>query len=468
MRSLSAVRRFALCLALLSSSTGAAADWTRSWGNRGHDIAFGLAHDDDDNLYVGSQFAAVLELEAFGGRGSLKSAGRSDVLLASFDARGKSRWQRQLRSTGAAEVREIAVARDGTVVATGYFVADLAAARGERLRSHGGSDAWIVAVDSTGTLRFARGFGGKAADAGLALAPLADGGVVFAGTFQHAARFGEQHGNARVLRAAGARDAFIARVSRTGAVEWAFAVGGAGDDHPIAIAPAPDGGFVALIAYHGSVQAGAGAATQTFESHGGTDALLLRYAADGTLRSAVSIGHPGPDAWDALTVGWDGATWIAGRIVASATISFGAQRVSFDGAGSSDIVLATWNADGRFERALRLGNEAADTPHRLVASSDGGVLLAAAGSGTLTLGDTRLAEPAPRGYVARVARDGRVESAAVIGGEGITQPSGLARLGDGRIAVLGMFEKELAHHGRGAPIRAQGKTDVFLVVRKMR
>jgi hypothetical protein len=448
------------CIATTSLSA-AAPGWVAHWGGRGADLGFGLATDARGNLYAGSQFVGKLDLKTLGGSGILTTAGH-DVVLAAYDAGGGPLWQRQLGAADRAEVRDVASTADGTMVATGYFLGALGGEGRDKVRAVAGADAYVVAFAADGRPRYAQGFGGKGADVGTALAALPDGSVVLAGAFEQAARFGAVDGHARVLRAQGRHDAFLARLDRDGTVTWALAVGGAAEDRALALATAPDGGFAALIAFAGELTLDIAGQSTRIASNGDQDALVLRFTADGDLRSATPIGGVGPDNWYALAVATDGTTWVAGEIVGKAKVGVGAQHETFESSGSSDIALVALDTSGRLLRTRRFGNAAADTVHRLAALPGGGLLLAASGSGGIVLDRSKLEAPAPRAYVARLDENGRVLGAHLVAGEGITQPSGLGVLPDGRMAVLGMFEKALDTDTE--TIKSAGKSDVFLWV----
>jgi len=435
--------------------------WPRTWGNRGYDLAFGLAMDADGGLYTGSQFSG--EIEPQPGR-RFTAQGNPNVLLSAFTAQGAPRWQLQLSSPRAVEVRDIVVAHDGAVFATGYYV-DSLSAKGTKapLKAVTGADAWVGAWKPDGDPVFLQGFGSKGADAGFGLCALPDGGVMLAGTMQQAARFGtEPDGHARVLRAAGARDVFLTALDSAGGVRWARLLGGSGDDRVITLATMPDGGCAALLTFQGTLTLEIGGVEQRIDSRGGEDGLVLGVSADGSVRFATPLAGTGPDFWEALTVAGDGTIWAAGLVVMPGNYVLGDTLQALDSVGSSDVLLVALDRKGRFLLTRRFGNAAADTVHDL-APLPHGVVMAASGSGELQLDGHRLNATLPQAYVVALDADGQVTTARMIQGEGITQATALAVHAPGQVAVLGMFEKALLLDG-AKPLKAQGKTDVFLAM----
>ncbi|MDR1039504.1 MAG: hypothetical protein LBR80_04925 [Deltaproteobacteria bacterium] len=85
-------------------------------------------------------------------------------------------------------------------------------------------------------VEWSRAYGGPGDDRFLAVAALADGGLLAAG--QSASADGDVESNA------GAADAWILRLDGSGSIVWKRSIGGSGPDSATAVAASPDGGFV--------------------------------------------------------------------------------------------------------------------------------------------------------------------------------------------------------------------------------
>ncbi|HET9482994.1 MAG TPA: hypothetical protein VFO79_03485, partial [Xanthomonadales bacterium] len=346
--------------------------------------------------------------------------------------------------------------------AAGYYLDTVEHGDRQRAAAVAGADAFVAAFDRDGTPAWLRSFGGKGADTALSLAATR-AGLVVVGSFEHAVRFGERDGMPHVLQSSGGRDAFVARLGDDGAVLDAIRIGGPGDDRAIAVAAAPDGGYVVLALHQGGVAIG----DRRIETRGGDDGLLLRFDAEGKLLATVAIGHTGPDTWDAVTVTGEGSVWLGGGFVGSPSLEVAGRSHALRSAGSSDVVLLAFDASLREARVHTLGNAAADTLAGLVPAPGGGIYAVGSGSGTVTLGKNRHDAPGPRAWVAEFAPDGKVRASRLFAADGITQATGLAALDAGRVAVLGLFEKSLERPD-GEPIEALGKTDGYVAVRTLR
>jgi len=139
----------------------------------------------------------------------------------------------------------IALAPDGSVYTTGYFVgtADFDPGPGTYKPFTSPStisDAFVLKLDPAGNLLWARDVGGASYDMGYAVAVGPDGGVYTTGYFTGTADFDPGPGTFN-LTSAGASDVFVSKLDSSGNFVWAVHWGGTSDDHGNAIAVAPDG-----------------------------------------------------------------------------------------------------------------------------------------------------------------------------------------------------------------------------------
>src|SRR5215471_10272041 len=93
--------------------------------------------------------------------------------------------------------------------------------------NHGGQDAWVVKTSLTGTILWQTAVGGTGGDDAKALVGTADGGCLIAGqTSSNDGNLSSNHGGGDIL---------LAKLSSSGAVEWAKALGGSGFDNAEAL-----------------------------------------------------------------------------------------------------------------------------------------------------------------------------------------------------------------------------------------
>lgn len=234
--------------------------WQKILRHNGEDYLSSLQHANGDG-YV----AAGLTYSA--------QTRESDALVVSLDASGNVIWQRSYGGVGTEAARSVFPVANGGYIVAGYVSpgpsgeADAWVLRldedGQVLwqKSYGSAlddwansarptpdggyivvgstfwldadfhrDAWVLKLDAEGEVLWQQSYGGPGEEQFSSVVPKSDGGAVVAGyTFSYGA---------------GAQDAWVLRLDRTGNILWQKAYGGPGRDVANSIRSAPDGGYI--------------------------------------------------------------------------------------------------------------------------------------------------------------------------------------------------------------------------------
>ncbi len=126
----------------------------------------------------------------------------------------------------------------------------------------GGFDAWVLKLDSTGTITWQKTYGGTGDESGT-IRQTSDGGYILAG-------FTKSFG-------AGGSDAWLLKLTSTGTITWQKTYGGTGDDFAASVQQTSDGGYVV------------GGFTASFGA-GGQDFWVLKVDSGGSITPACSLG----------------------------------------------------------------------------------------------------------------------------------------------------------------------------------
>ncbi len=191
--------------------------WSASIGGAGGDYGWGIAADEEGNVYVTGHF----EKEAYFGSGAdadtIISAGNADVFLAKYDADGTYRWTNRIGGTGIDQSRDVAVDVKGNVYITGYFegVADFGPSdHTETLTTMGNSDVFVARYDhGSGHCLWAKSMGGTGYDYSYGVAVDPGSNVYFAGFFPLAGAYFGSGSDLDTLTSAGSTDVFVAKLS---------------------------------------------------------------------------------------------------------------------------------------------------------------------------------------------------------------------------------------------------------------
>lgn len=336
--------------------------WSRQFGSRADDLALAVVVDNSGNVYVGGTTDGRMD-------GAPPSA-VSGAFVAKYDSAGSRQWIRQMQSGQTDMVRSLAVDAAGDVIAVGYTTGSLFAQY-----AGGGSDAFLMKIDSAGDLKWGRQFGtartdnagGVAVDAqrnvflvgytyggstnagsadvlvakydadgvsqwvqqfgtagldvaaGVAIGPA---GSLFVVGRTEAALAGEAH--------AGGLDAFVARLNTSGQLEWLRLIGSSGDEMARGLAVDAAGNVMVVGETKGALQSGAAA--------GATDGFLAKFDPSGARRWLRQFGTPGEESVTSVGIDSGGNAFVTGQTAGA-----------IDGKanlGDSDLFLLKFAPDG--------------------------------------------------------------------------------------------------------------------------
>ena len=194
-------------------------------------------------------------------------------------------------------VNGIDVDGSGNVLLTGSFqgTADFDPGSGtDSITSLGSNDVFVVKLNSSGQLVWAKSVGGTGNDQGAAVAVDDSGNVYVAGSFSGTADFDPDSGTANVS-AVGFEDGFVMKLDADGAYQWAKRIGGTGPEYARGVVADSSGNVFTAGYFQGSVDFDPGAATSTLTAAGGNDAFLQKLDSDGNYDWAIRLGSTGND-----------------------------------------------------------------------------------------------------------------------------------------------------------------------------
>lgn len=300
--------------------------------------------------------------------------------------------------------------------------------------------------------------------------------VIVAGSFEGELEIGSPSGSpvqTPVLASAGDSDVFVARLDARGSVIWRERIGGPGPDR--ASCAVADAGRIVLGL---QLAPPAGLAEITPQQIAGSAPAALSPASPASLASPASpasidtaridaalvvLDPDGLIAWrhifpgsryariSALALTADGGIAVAGTF--AGTLRVGDR--SLTSAGSTDVFVARFDAQGTPRWALRLGGPGADTAQALTAWSER-LVVAGNFDGNVDVGEHLVSGPSA--FALSLAGDGAPTWLRLLGPE--TMPQALAASPDGALYLAGHFRGslQLGEHA----LDAHGQSDAFL------
>ena len=241
--------------------------WVKTYGGTSFDYGYGIAVDSSGNSYITGYFEGTVD---FGG-GDVTAAGNKDIFILKLNSSGTFQWVKTYGSTSSDYGYGIAVDSSGNSYTTGTFEGTVDFGGGD-VTSAGGSDIFVLKLNSSGTFQWVKTFGGPAADYGYGIAVDSSGNSYITGFFRGTVDFGGGD-----VTSAGSNDIFVLKLNSSGTFQWVKTYGGTSFDYGYGIAVDSSGNSYITGYFEGTVDFGGGDVT----SAGGADFFVLKLNSSG-------------------------------------------------------------------------------------------------------------------------------------------------------------------------------------------
>jgi len=381
------------------------------------------------------------------GSSSLESAGGTDVFVLALEQTGAVRWARRMGGAGDERFYGLAVGGLGGIYVAGGLTEAADFGTGELGPGPESFDAVVLAkLDPAGASVWSRVYTGGELSVATDIAADAEDGVVIGGNFE--GRNFDLGGGPVGVHGFG----YLARIDAEGETQFVHLLRGSTDQEILDIAAGAPGEAVAVgwmerIAIDGGDEVkGAGLTDGYMASFGGSSGDLRWLEAFGTSEDEEAV---------AVALDANGGVVIAGRHGEALDLGNGATLPAASG------MSAFWARIDRETGAAVRAHALPFTPH-LGADAAGGILLAGDFEGNAEIGGSAFtSEGGKDAVVVRVDDQDVVRWSRQLGGAGDVTVNGLAVDGCGRSALTGTFTGEL-DLGNGRVLEAGAGGSVFV------
>jgi hypothetical protein len=299
--------------------------WLRRAGGPLIDEGRAIATDSAGNIFVTGSFEGEVTFSDDSDSTVLTAEGEGDAFLAKYDPDGTLLWVRQGGGEDHTWANSVAVDSAGNALITGSF-GGKAAFGDTMLLGEGGLGVFVAKYGPDGALQWARAASGSGRDVGHAVAADRSDNVVVTGSFSRSITFG-----ATALNSDDRNDAFIAKYTPAGAVAWARAIGGGGEDAVRAIVGDGRGNLLVTGSFRGEIELGSTRLT----SAGNRDIFVAALDPEGTAFWARSAGGTDTDNGFGIASDGQGGFYITGSFADTAVFN----GVALTSAGSDDLFI---------------------------------------------------------------------------------------------------------------------------------
>jgi hypothetical protein len=321
-------------------------------------------------------------------------------------------WQRSYGGKQGDQPYSIVQTTDG-----GYFVAGLTSSiEGDVFGNHGLLDVWALKLDSSGAIQWKKCYGGSNNERAYACGQTADGGYILAGQ--------TRSNNWDVSGNHGDFDAWVLKLSPSGAIQWQKCLGGSLWDEARDIQQTPDGGYIMA----GGAKSSDGDLTV---NHGAEDYWVVKLSGMGDLEWQKTFGGSGRDIAKSVGLSNDG-----GYIVAGEAWSNDGQVTNSQ--GSADCWVVKLDAEGKIEWEKALGGTDLELGNDIQQTRDGGYIV---------VGVTRSNNGHVTGYhgeydfwVIKLNNSGDIEWQKALGGSAVDYAKSIQQTSDDGYVMVGHTE----------------------------
>lgn len=326
--------------------------WKKTLGGLKDDNARTMKSTSDGGFIIGG------ETESIDGDAVGTSYGSDDYWLVKIDSSGNIEWQKRFGGFNADQLNSVAQTTDG-----GYIMAGTSDYGGGMVTTYlGGSDAWIVKVNSYGEYQWQKTLGGSQSDVATGILALSDGTYMVSGFTN------SNDGN--VTGAHGYNDGWIVKLTNNGNLIWQKTYGGSDQDIVNTIKPTADGGFV----FAGRTSSNDGDVSGNHSWDGvsnffAPDLWVVKIDSLGTIQWQKCFGSWGNEEAVAIEQTNDGGYIIAGN---TDTPPNQEGDVTVGSDGGDDFWIVKIDAIGNLQWEQVHGGGSDDDPHEVLLAEDGG------------------------------------------------------------------------------------------------
>ncbi len=271
--------------------------------------------------------------------------GGTDFWVVKLDSDGNIKWQKVLGGSNDDEANSVQQTTDGGYIVAGYTESD-----------DGDYDFWVVTLDNSGNIAWQKALGGSDWDVAHSIQQTTDGGYIVAGyTNSNDGDVSGNHGNS---------DFWVVKLDSNGNIVWQKALGGSSYDEAYSIQQTTDGGYIVA----GYTESNDGDVSGS-GYHGGYDFWVVKLDSNGNKQWQKALGGSGNDEAYSIQQTTDG-----GYIVAGYTWSNDGD-VSGNH-GNDDFWVVKLDRNGNIVWQKALGGSFSDGAYSIQQTADGGYIVA--------------------------------------------------------------------------------------------
>lgn len=359
--------------------------WAKSFGGTGNDNSYCVAIDISGNIYLTGNYEGTADFDPGAGITNSVSVGAADIFISKLDASGNFVWVKCMGGATNEYSNSLDVDATGNVYATGVYAGTVdfdPNAGTVNLVSVGADDIFVVKLDATGNLIWAKSMGGVGSEWSDTIELDASGNAYTTGNYAQTADFDPNVGTAN-LTTAGMDDIFVSKLDANGNYIWAKSMGGILTDFANGMTVDASGIVYTIGNYDGTADFDPGVGTSNLTTAGSGDIFISKLDANGNFVWAKSMGGSLSDYGGDVKVDLAGNVYSSGFFAATADFDPGVGTNNIISAGGNDAFISKLDVSGNFVWAKSIGGSGTDNSASILVDASGVVYTGGKFSGTV-------------------------------------------------------------------------------------
>jgi hypothetical protein len=348
--------------------------WAKSMGGNGTDVGYDIATDATGNVFSVGVFEGTVDFDPGSGVFTMNTNGSSaNTFIQKLDANGKLVWAKQITGTSNRGC-SIVLDPNGDVYFAGTFSGSIDADPGSATLSFssGSSSVLVEKLDNSGNFLWAKeiethllGSPALAIDTGKNL--------IVGGYFKLTTDFDPGSGVFNIS-ASGQYDAFLEKLSNTGAFIWAKALGRPGGEAEIkSIAVDKSNNILSTGWFDSTVDFDPGIGVANLSSQGQEEVFALKLDANGDYVWVRQLSGTMANVGTSIAIDNINNIYLTGYFYGTVDFDPGPVTINITSNGGRDVFVEKLSSVGNYLWAKQIGSTADDDAGKLAIDNNGSV-----------------------------------------------------------------------------------------------
>lgn len=266
--------------------------WAISFEGGWYDAGYGIAVDDQNNVYTTGWFADTVDFDPGPATYNLVGPGWDEMFVCKLNSNGDFLWARGTEGTQYTEGYDIVVDDFGYLYSVGLFsqVVDFNPnSGGFPITTQGNNDIFINKLDTAGNFIWTVSIGGNGYDAAYGITTDDDGNVYTCGHFQDVVDFDPGSG-VNIQTSDGGYDAYVNKLDSMGNFVWSASWGNAEHEYAFSLDLDYAGNPHTTGYYSGTVDFDPGPSSSTLNSAANGSTFISKLDSSGNYLWSGAVG----------------------------------------------------------------------------------------------------------------------------------------------------------------------------------